>query len=47
MLEMICSIPENIGWVIVGATGMLCVMMAVKLGKFIAQVIKEHREGAE
>ena len=42
MLEMICAIPENIGWVIVGAMGMLCVMMMIKLGKMIVQAIKER-----
>ena len=40
MLEMICSIPENVGWVIVGAVGTLAVMMAVEVGKTIYQAIK-------
>lgn len=44
MLEMIYAIPENIGWVIVGAVGMLCTMMAVKLTKFIVKVVKENKE---
>lgn len=42
MLEMICKIPENIGWVIVGAVGMLCVVMLVKLGKIVVEVIKDR-----
>lgn len=40
MLEMICKIPENIGWVMVGAVGMLCVVMLVKLGKIGVEMIK-------
>lgn len=40
MLEMICKIPENIGWVMVGAVGMLCVVMLVKLGKIVVEMIK-------
>lgn len=44
MLEMICAVPENIGWVIVGAVGMLCAMMAVKLAKLIIKAIKENKE---
>lgn len=31
MLEMLCAIPEEIGWVIVGAVGMLTVQMFFKL----------------
>jgi hypothetical protein len=44
MLEMICKIPENIGWVMVGAVGMLCVVVLVKLGKVIAEMIKYRIE---
>ena len=44
MLEMICAIPENIGWVMVGAVGMLCAVMLVKLGSVIVEAIKERRE---
>lgn len=40
MLEMICKIPENIGWVMVGAVGMLGVVMLVKLGKIVVETIK-------
>lgn len=31
MLEMLCAIPEEIGWVIVGAVGMLTVQLFCKL----------------
>ena len=44
MLEMICKIPENIGWVLVGAVGMLCVVALVNLGKVIAEMIKYRIE---
>jgi len=47
MLEMICAIPENIGWVMVGAAGMLCAVMLVKLGGVIVEAIKERREECE
>ena len=33
MLELLCKIPENVGWMLVGVVGTLCVIMAVKLGK--------------
>ena len=44
MMKLICAIPENIGWVIVGAMGMLAVVMMVKLGKLIVTAIKERLE---
>lgn len=42
MLEMICSIPENVGWVIVGVVGTLTTLMAIKVGKIIIQAIKDR-----
>ena len=47
MLEMICSIPENVGWIIVGATGMLAMVMLVKLGKLFVQMWKDNHEEEE
>lgn len=44
MLEMICTIPENIGWMMVGIAGTLCAAMLVKLGKTIVEAIKARRE---
>ena len=44
MLELICAIPEAIGWVSVGVVGTLCVMMAVKLGKLFIQMWKDYHE---
>ena len=44
MLEMICAIPESVGWAIVGATGVVAVMMAVEVGKTIYRAIKSRVE---
>ena len=44
MLEMICAIPEEIGWVLVGIVGTLCAMMLFKLGKLFVQMWKERHE---
>ena len=44
MMNLICSIPENVGWALVGAVGMLCVVMAVKLGKILVEMWKEWHE---
>ena len=47
MLEMICRIPEEIGWALVGFVGALALVMAIKLGKTFVQMWKDHREEAE
>ena len=47
MLEFICAIPEEIGWAMVGASAMLCVVMAIDLGKTIVKAIKERMEENE
>lgn len=47
MLEFICNIPENIGWVIVGAVGMLALEMCGLLIGNIVQMIKERLEDDE
>lgn len=47
MLEFICTIPESIGWVIVGATGACCAMMFVKLVKLFIEMWKEWHEEEE
>lgn len=44
MFEMIGMIPENVGWVAVGFVGCLCVVMAVKVGKVIVEMVKERIE---
>lgn len=47
MLEFICSIPEEIGWSLVGFFACLCLIMACKLGWVIVQAIKERIEERE
>ena len=44
MLELICRIPDHIGWMMVGALGMACWMMGWKVGKMIYIAIKERME---
>ena len=47
MLEMICAIPEEIGWELVGFAGALAFVMAIKVGKMIVEAIKERMEDDE
>ena len=47
MLELICMIPDNIGWAIVGAIGACCIMMFVKLVKLFIEMWKEWHEEEE
>ena len=47
MMNFILSIPDNVGWVLVGATGMLCVVMAIKLGKIFVEMWKDWHEEEE
>jgi hypothetical protein len=47
MIEMICSIPENIGWILVGMVFCLCVEMFGLLIGTTIQAIKERIEDAE
>ena len=47
MMNLINAIPENIGWVMVGAVGMLCAVMLVKLGGIIVEAIKSRMEDEE
>ena len=42
MLELIYRIPGNIGWVIVGAVGMLTAIMAGKVGRIIYMAIRDR-----
>ena len=44
MLEMICEIPDPIGWALVGALAMLCAVMLVKLGKIFVQMWIDYQE---
>ena len=40
MLELICKIPENVGWTMVGFVMCLCVVLATKL---IVELVKVYR----
>ena len=40
MLEMICAIPENVGWAIVGAMSAFTAMMVVALAKTVYLAIR-------
>ena len=44
MLKMICVIPEEIGWAIVGFIGVFTLIMAVKVVKVIVEAVKERME---
>ena len=44
MLKMICVIPEEIGWAIVGLIGVFTLIMAVKVVKVIVEAVKERME---
>ena len=44
MLKMICVIPEEIGWAIVGFVGVFTLMMVVKVVKVIVEAVKERME---
>ena len=44
MLKMICVIPEEIGWVIVGFLGVFTLMMIAKVVKVIVEAVKERME---
>ena len=47
MLEMICRIPDSVGWALVGALLMLSVGMLVKLSKIFVQMWKDYHEAQE
>lgn len=44
MLNMIYSIPENIGWIIVGTLATLCVITTIKLVKIGIEMYHDHKE---
>ena len=44
MLEFICSIPDPIGWMMVGALTVICAIMGWKVGTCLYQAIKERLE---
>lgn len=42
MLEMICAIPEPIGWIVVGYLTALATILGWKLGKILYSAIKDR-----
>ena len=44
MLKMICVIPEEIGWTIVGFVGVFTLIMLAKVVRVIVKAIKERME---
>lgn len=47
MLDLICAIPEEFGWALVGFMACLCCVMAWKLGKLFIEMWKERHEKEE
>ena len=47
MLKMICVIPEEIGWAIVGFVGVFTLIMLAKAVKVIVEAVKERMEDNE
>ena len=47
MLEFINAIPEELGWMIVGALFVGCVVLAIKLGKVFFEMLREYREDCD
>lgn len=46
-INLICSIPDNIGWAMVGFVGAFALMMGVKLAKLFIQMWREWHEDDE
>ena len=47
MMELICAIPEEFGWVLVGLAAGALVNMAIKLGKVFVEMWKDYHEDDE
>ena len=47
MLKIICVIPEEIGWALVGFIGVFTLIMAAKVVKVIVEAVKERMESNE
>jgi hypothetical protein len=43
MLTLLCKIPENIGWVLVGVASTLLAMILIELGKIVVDSIRLRR----
>lgn len=44
MLKIICAIPEEIGWALVGFIGVFALIMVAKVVKVIVEAVKERME---
>ena len=47
MLKILCVIPEEIGWAIVGFVGVFTLIMVAKVAKVIVEAVKERVEDNE
>ena len=47
LMNLICAIPENVGWVIVGAVGMLALEMFGLLVGTVVDMVRERMEDDE
>ena len=47
MLKIICAIPEEIGWALVGFIGVFTLIMVIKVVKVIVEAVKERMEDNE
>lgn len=47
MLKIICAIPEEIGWALVGFIGVFALIMVAKVVKVIVEAVKERMEDNE
>ena len=43
LMDLICAIPEEIGWAIVGFVACLCIMVAVDVVKTIVRIVRERK----
>ena len=46
-INFLCSIPDNIGYTLVGFLGALCLVMGIKLAKLFIQMWREWHEDGE
>lgn len=46
-INLICSIPDSIGWAMVGFLGALALVMGIKVTKMLIQMWREWHEDEE
>lgn len=44
MMELICAIPEELGWVMVGLALGAVISESIKLGKVLVEIWKDYHE---